>query len=437
MDIKIAVNLEHLQAEEKRLKEQKQALSCQFKHLSRNTDAFFELKKEMQMISESLKQTSLKLKELRGQQKIDRQAFQEPAKPPFFEQRNEVFRGDIKYEVYQSDNLPDTWWSFLEHNSASFYHSKQFMSLLEKSFSLTAHILVAFDKHGEILGGLPLFITRSIMFGAFATSIPHVNYGGPISSKSNVCIGLMEQLPILCLELNVKNIQVRSMQKLGNWPTSTKKVSMLRALQNDTQSFDASIGAKVRAQAKKAEKAEPTIKFGSIELLNDFYLVFSQNMRDLGTPVYAKTWFKNYLEMFPEKSEICVGYIKEKPVSCGLLTYHNNVAEIPWASTLREANVYDMNMWTYRQVLHHCINKKFRWFDFGRSTINAGTFKFKKQWGAKPFQHYWYTVTSKGYTLSEELSPDDPKFKLAIALWQRLPLMVANKLGPFIVKKLA
>ncbi|WP_334013451.1 FemAB family XrtA/PEP-CTERM system-associated protein [Alteromonas sp. S167] len=436
MNSKIAAKIEYLEAEEKRLKAEKGAIGSQFKYLSRDTDAFFELKKEMQVNSENLKQTVLKLKELRKQAKIDKKELLEPVKPPFFEKTTEVFTGDIQYETYQPDNVPDAWWTFLERNSASFYHSKLFMSLLEKSFSLTAHTLIAFNKYNEIIGGLPLFVTKSALFGTFATSIPHVNYGGPISPKINVCTGLMEQLPALCSQLNVKNIQVRSLQKLGDWPVSTKKVSMLRALQGDKQSFDASIGAKVRAQAKKAEKSGPSIKFGSTELLNDFYKVFSQNMRDLGTPVYAKTWFENYLEMFPEASEICVGCIKGTPVSCGFLTYHNNVAEIPWASTLRKANRYDMNMWMYYQILIRCIDRKFQWFDFGRSTREAGTFKFKRQWGAREFQHYWYNATRNGFELKEGLNPDNPKFKLPISIWKHLPVDVTNFIGPMVAKDL-
>ncbi|WP_100643197.1 FemAB family XrtA/PEP-CTERM system-associated protein [Alteromonas facilis] len=423
----------------KQLKNHKGEIAGQFKNVPRDSEQFLSLKREMQAISEALKDAESKLKNLKNQDKPTKSESSTSAHPPLPEQFNaaaQTLNCPLFFESYEMNSIPDAWWTFIKRHSASFYHSKAFMSLLQKSLPLEPLVMLAFDENNEIVGGLPLFITDSAIFGRFATSIPHVNYGGSISHYKDVCVGLMQQLPVLCNELELKNIQVRSTQKLGDWPASEKKVSMLRVLQTDIESFNRSIGAKVRAQAKKAEVMKPTIKFGSSELLNDFYRVFSQNMRDLGTPVYAKQWFNDYLRQFPENSELCVGYVNGAPVSCGFLIYHKDMAEIPWASTLRKANAYDMNMWTYRQILLRCIEKKCRWFDFGRSTADAGTFKFKKQWGAKPVQHYWYDTDKNGFKISEGLNPDNPKFKLAITIWQRLPLFVTNLIGPMVAKDL-
>ena len=123
------------------------------------------------------------------------------------------------------------------------------------------------------------------------------------------------------------------------------------------------------------------------------------------------------------------------PAAVGFLLGYGEILEIPWASTLRKFNKYSINMWMYRQILGYAIDKKFIYFDFGRSSIDAGTYKFKKQWGAKPIQHYWYYQLADGKVLPQ-LNPNNPKYKLAISVWQKLPVWVTKIIGPPLVKYL-
>ncbi len=125
-------------------------------------------------------------------------------------------------------------------------------------------------------------------------------------------------------------------------------------------------------------------------MLNDFYAVFAHNMRDLGTPVYAKQFFRLILEAWPEQTHIVVLQLGNKPVAAALLLGDRDMMEIPWASTLQSANTMNMNMLLYREVLGLCIRHGYRFFDFGRSSKDSGTYRFKKQWGAEPLQHYWH-----------------------------------------------
>jgi FemAB-related protein (PEP-CTERM system-associated) len=158
-------------------------------------------------------------------------------------------------------------------------------------------------------------------------------------------------------------------------------------------------------------------------------------MRDLGTPFYGKPFFYNILESFPENSQIIVLRMNNQPVAAGFLIGYRDTLEIPWASTIRDVNQLSMNMLLYWEALKFAIQSGFRYFNFGRSSRDAGTFRFKQQWGAQPKQLYWH------YWLGEQgelptLNPSNPKYALLINLWKRLPVTLTRWLGPPIVKNL-
>jgi len=156
-------------------------------------------------------------------------------------------------------------------------------------------------------------------------------------------------------------------------------------------------------------------------------------MRDLGTPVYGKAFFLEILKSFPDSSRIAVVYLKDQPVAAGFLYAFRRVLEIPWASSDRRYNRLAPNMLLYSSALKYGCEQGFSLFDFGRSTPGGGTYKFKEQWGARPVPLHWHYWMSNGGPLPD-LSPSNAKFKLAIAVWQRLPLFVSKLLGPSIVR---
>ena len=127
--------------------------------------------------------------------------------------------------------------------------------------------------------------------------------------------------------------------------------------------------------------------------------------------------------------------MNNKPVSAGLLLGHGTTMEIPLASTIREANPYSMNMLMYWEVLQLAIKQGFHYFDFGRSSKDAGTYRFKQQWGAKPKQLYWHYWLATA-TEAPSLNPSNPKFALLISIWKRLPITFTQWLGPLIVKNI-
>ncbi|MBI5180224.1 MAG: FemAB family PEP-CTERM system-associated protein, partial [Nitrospirae bacterium] len=234
----------------------------------------------------------------------------------------------------------------------------------------------------------------------------------------------------------VKHIELRDVScKDNGLQCKTEKVSLILDLPDTSDKLWKSFDSKLKSQIKRPMKENMTVEIEGIEQLDNFYDVFSKNMRDLGTPVYGKKFFKNIFNAYPEHTKICTIKLKETPVASGFLIGFKKKIEIPWASSLKEYNKLSPNMLLYWSVLKFAIENGYKQFDFGRSSVDSGTYKFKEQWGAKPTQLYWYYWLSNGGKLPE-LNPHNPKYKVAIDIWKRLPLSVTKIIGPRIVKNL-
>lgn len=355
--------------------------------------------------------------------------------PPFvFIPTTQQYSGDYKIaELVAAEQ--GAWQAFVASQATTLYHQPAWANIIQASFGRPTRVWVARSASGEILAGLPLTFFASKLFGRFAVSIPYFNYGGVISPWFNIAQALLAYLPSVCASEGLSHIEVRSMQADLAERASSKKVSMVLELPTTEAQLDENLGAKVRAQIKKAEQYTPSIRFGKLELLDDFYRVFTQNMRDLGTPVYAREWFANILRHPEVSAQLAVVFVAGQPVSAGFVVGYRGMLEIPWASTIKKANTMNTNMWLYRQILGYAIRADYQFFDFGRSTQGAGTYRFKKQWGAQAYPHYWYTLVPAG-TQAPELNPDNPKFRLMIAVWKRLPVWLTKIIGPPIVANL-
>jgi hypothetical protein len=141
------------------------------------------------------------------------------------------------------------------------------------------------------------------------------------------------------------------------------------------------------------------------------------------------------LNSFRDESEIAVAKVAGKVAAAGLLLHGEEFSEVPWASSDRNFNRIGINMFMYSELLRRSIEIGAKAFDFGRSTVNAGTYKFKKQWGASPIPLHWSYWLEKNQDLPD-LSPENTKYALAIKAWSRLPVPVSNLIGPFLARNL-
>ena len=344
---------------------------------------------------------------------------------------------EIAVEIIEvSDSDAALWDAYVEaHAEASQYHLYRWRAVIARSFKHPSIYLAARDHDGRLRGILPLVRLRSRLFGDFAVSMPFFNYGGPLADNRTIAQKLLQSAATYARQLGLSHLEIRATSTLNDWPTRTDKVSMVLTLPESEEQLDADLGSKVRAQIKRAQHEETRVAIGHIDLLDDFYHVFAINMRDLGTPVYSKNFFRNILQERGDQAHIVIVYWRNRPVSAAFLLGYRDMMEIPWASTVREANSLNINMLLYRTVLGFCIRKHYRVFNFGRSSKDSGTYRFKKQWGARPVQHYWHYWLESGGALPE-LKPDSPKFRILIACWRKLPIWITKVIGPMIVKSL-
>lgn len=319
---------------------------------------------------------------------------------------------------------------------ASAYHAYAWRELVQRIFNHETVYLAARDSTAAIVGVLPLVRLRSRLFGDFLVSMPYFNYGGAVAQSPEIARLLIDRSAERARVLGVDHVELRHATNVcPEWPQRTDKVAMLLKLPDSGEALHAQLPSKVRAQIKRPVREGAECASGAKELLDEFYVVFARNMRDLGTPVYPKRFFAAILETFPSQSRVFVVRLAKAPVAAGLVIGHGDALEIPWASSLREANALSVNMLLYWKALEYACEQGYSKFDFGRCTPDSGTYRFKKQWGAQPVQLYWHYWMRDGGE-PPLLNHSNPKYRLAVAAWQRLPLPIANFLGPHLVRNL-
>jgi serine/alanine adding enzyme len=332
----------------------------------------------------------------------------------------------------------ERWDQFvMKSGNSSCYHLSTWKDVIGKSFGHPAWYLLSEDRSGRINGILPVVQLRSTLFGNFMVSLPYFTYGGVCAESAEIERQLYREAARIAADRGARHIELRQTHLIdGGGPVKTSKVSMQLALPESADDLWKSFPSRLRNQARRPMREGMYARLGREGELDDFYTVFATNMRDLGTPVYAKEFFRNILRAFPESTWICTVCTKHRePVASGFLIGFKDTLEIPWASSLRIYNRYSPNMLLYWSVLRFACESGYRVFDFGRSTPGEGTYKFKEQWGARPLQLYWHYWMRNGDRLPE-LNPKNPKYRAAISAWKRLPVGLTKLIGPMLVKNL-
>lgn len=295
--------------------------------------------------------------------------------------------------------------------------------------------LIEAEESGRTCGVLPLAFVRSSLFGRFLVGLPYLNMGGVVASDNEVACRLVERAADLADDLRVKYLELRHEKKLESpylTAQQTHKVHMRLALPDFPGPLWNGFKAKVRNEVRKGEKKGLEVAWGTRDLLPEFYAVFSENMRDLGTPVYPMRLFAQVLRTFPQSSEVCVVRLNGAPIAAALLLHGRNVTEVPSASSLRDFNDTCANMLMYWRLVERAIQRGQSIFDFGRSSPGSGTYKFKAQWGARPEPSVWQYYPRRGRI--GDMRADNPKYQRFIRMWQRLPVRLTQVLGPRIVR---
>jgi serine/alanine adding enzyme len=330
----------------------------------------------------------------------------------------------------------DAWKRYVADSTVSrLCHDWRWSGISQTVFEHEPVYLMA-SRNDTVEGVLPLTRVRSRLFGDYLVSVPLLNYGGAIANSDVVATQLTLAAGEVATSLGCSHVEFRDDSDIAlPLACRTDKVVMLRALPDSLAALDKEIGAKLRAQVKRPVREGATAHIGGAELVPEFYQVFAENMRDLGTPVYSIAFFEQVCAAFADEATVVVVRMGEQPVAGGFLLRDGTTMEIPWASSLRRFNRLGVNMMLYWQALGTAIEQGCNEFDFGRSSKDSSTLRFKQQWGAKPKQLYWHYWLPEGGEMPG-LTPNNPKFALAVAAWKQLPLAIANRLGPHVVRGL-
>lgn len=343
----------------------------------------------------------------------------------------------ITIEHYTKE-IASQWNEYVDKTAKSVcYQTIEWKAIIEKSCRLKSFYLYAVDENNKICGILPLFLSKSRLFGTYITSIPYFNYGGILADTNKIAELLFQESVKIANEQKASHIELRHIQNnfLPDQPTKTHKIRMLLSLPSTADELWTGFKSKLRSQIKRAQRENMDIRLGGIELIGDFYKVFSRNMRDLGTPVWSKKLFVEIFNELNDKARFSCVYFQNKPVACGLVIGFKNCLEIPFASSLRKYNRLSPNMLLYWSILKFACDSGYDTFDFGRSSSDSNTFRFKQQWGAQPETLHWQYWLPEGESLPE-INPQNPKYAFAISMWQKLPVSIANVIGPKISRML-
>jgi FemAB-related protein (PEP-CTERM system-associated) len=335
------------------------------------------------------------------------------------------------------DDDAERWDQYVSgHPAGHCCHLSAWKRIIEQTFGHTTCYLLSENGEGAVNGVLPMARLRSRLFGDFLVSVPYLNYGGPCADDEAVYEALMRAATGTAADLKVQHLEVRTETPADyGLQVRSSKVSMRLDLAETPDVLWKRFPAKLRSQVRRAQQEAMVVKVGRAEQLDAFYEVFAVNMRDLGTPVYGKSFFANVLRELPDSTWICAVYLGDQPVAAGFLMGFRDMLEIPWASSLRRYNRLGPNMLLYWSVLEFACRQGFRVFDFGRSSPDSGPFRFKAQWGATPVPLYWHYWVRNGGPLPN-LTPNNPRLQLAIRAWRHLPVAATKVLGPPLVKNL-
>ncbi len=332
-----------------------------------------------------------------------------------------------------TDNVA-AWDAFVETcPAATFFHKAGWKTVIEQAFGHRTHYLQA-TRNGRIVGVLPLTEVNSRLFGHTLVSNIFCDYCGIAALDEAARAALDLHAQALARERKVDHLEYRQTQPLhADWPGNDLYYIFRKAIDPEVEKNLQAIPRKQRAMVRKGIKNHLTSELD--EGVDRFFTLFADNVKRHGTPALPKRYFRLLREVFGTQCVVLTVLHQGKPVSSVLAFYFRDEVLPHHAGDSREARHLAANDFKYWELMRRSCERGCRMFDYGRSKRGTGQYDFKKNWGFEPVPlHYeYYLVNAQSVT---EHNPLNPKYRLFISLWRRLPTFVANALGPYIVKDL-
>jgi len=334
------------------------------------------------------------------------------------------------------ENRKAAWEDYVDgHPHATFYHRVGWKKVMEKSFGHKTYYLMALQDE-NITGILPLVHLKSFLFGSMLCSLPFMGIGGICADNDGVETALLDAAGGLLKELKGDYLELRSTKRSkADIPVKTHKVTMTVELDSDPELIWKNFKTKHRTAIRRAAKNELEIRSGTEEFLNTFYEIESTGWRDLGTPFYPKSFFKNIVNELGDHIEIFLVFYQGQPIATAFNGLFKDEVEGMWTYVLREHVKLQANYFLYWEMIRKACEKGYRKFHLGRSTTESGGAFYKSKWNAIPTQLYWGYVLNKAQTVPD-LDVENPKYKRAIQLWKKLPVNLTRWIGPLLAKNI-
>lgn len=322
------------------------------------------------------------------------------------------------------------------HPGGSPFHRPAWTRAVERGCGQKGHYLVA-GANGTIAGVLPLTAVRSPIFGSALVSAGFAVDGGILASGEAAAAGLADAAWSLASDLGIATAELRGGALPTGWNRSESiYAGFVRELPGTEDAILASIPRKQRAEVRRALGFPLEVRIGREEADRvAHYRAYSESVRNLGTPVFPPALFGAALDEFGAKSDILTVFKDGTPLASVLNLYFNGCVYPYWGGGVFEARRWRANELMYFALMRHAAIRGMTRFDFGRSKIGTGAFAFKKNWGFEP-RPLVYAVRAASGTAPREINPMSPRYRLQTSLWRRLPLWLANRLGPPIARGL-
>ncbi len=317
---------------------------------------------------------------------------------------------------------------------ATFFHRAGWKNVIERSFDHACYYLYV-EKAGAIMGILPLVHIDSRIFGNALVSTGFCVAGGPVAEDQITTAMLDCEAMELAQRLGVGYLEYRTEHKPDtDWLVkSDLYAGFCKPLSGNTDKDFADVPRKRRAMLRKAISSGMTSDFNRD--VCEFYKLYAESVRNLGTPAYTVRYFQNLVDEFPDDCTILTARMNDQAVSSVLSFYFRDNVLPYFAGAKRRARHAAANDFMYWELMRRSSEQGIKYFDFGRSKTGTGAYAYKLIWGfkAEPLSYSYRLFQSKNFP---EFNPTNPKYRLAIATWKRLPLPVANFFGPFIARDL-
>jgi FemAB-related protein (PEP-CTERM system-associated) len=355
-----------------------------------------------------------------------------------------------KIRFYQETDKGQ-WDAYVQnHPNGTFFHLIGWKKVVEKTFGHKSFYLIAQENNNsknlinstnstisknQVVGVLPLFSVKSLLFCKSLISLPFAAYGGVLADRSEIANQLLETAKGMTRSKGLEYLELRNRDVgIEHLPTKDLYIRFRREIYKDLESNIKAIPRKSRRMIRIGEKEGLTHQFGQAELIPEFYEIFAKSYHRLGSPVFSSRLYKNLFEELQEKTNILIVRNKEgKPISSVLTFFYKDEVLPYYAGSLFEYRELAPNDYMYWQLMKYGCESGYRLFDFGRSKMDTGSSDFKRHWGFEPeplpYQYFLNEIKE-----IPNISPANPSYRKKIEMWRKLPFWATKLIGPRIVK---